>query len=171
MNVRSLTSLGLGIALLTLLADQVLKSWAHAWVASHGPTRAFPGLDIIATSNTGMAFSFGQGTHLWVLVAIALAISGWLLWWLFRTQRRVEAIGLGLAIGGAISNIVDRLRLGAVRDFIDVYWRDWHWPAFNVADAAIVCGLALVILGDIGRPRKQKANKSQGSGDQLGRSA
>jgi len=138
--------LALFVADLGFVADQLLKGWSHAWVDAHGPIRAFPGLNIIATNNTGIAFGFGQGAGLWLLVAIAVGISAWLFRWLLRTQRPVTAIGLGLAIGGALSNVFDRLRLGAVRDFIDVYWRDWHWPAFNLADAAIVTGLVMVIL-------------------------
>lgn len=165
MSSKRLTPMGLSGAVLTLAADQLLKSWAHAWVAAHGPIRAFPGLDIIATSNTGVAFGIGQGAALWLLVGVALAISTWLLFWLSRTRRPLEAVGLGLAIGGALSNVLDRLRLGSVRDFIDIYWRDWHWPAFNLADAAIMTGLAMVIVADIGWPRRQKRSGPQGGPD------
>lgn len=146
MRAHGLTKLGLSVALVTFVADQILKSWAHAWVGAHGPVRAFPGLNIIATSNTGIAFGIGQGGALWILIAIAVVISTWLFLWLLRTRRPITATGLGLAIGGALGNVLDRIRLGSVRDFIDVYWRDWHWPAFNLADAAIVTGLAIVIL-------------------------
>lgn len=146
MSLNRLSALGLFVGACTLTADQLLKSWAHAWVAAHGPVHAFPALNLIATSNTGIAFGIGQGGALWILVGIAVAISAWLFLWLLRTRRPVVAVGLGLAIGGALGNVLDRLRLGSVRDFIDVYWRDWHWPAFNLADAAIVTGLAIVIF-------------------------
>jgi len=146
MRVQRPTRLGLSVALVSFVADQLLKSWAHAWVGAHGPVRAFPGLSIIATSNTGIAFGIGQGGAFWILVAIAVVISAWLFLWLLRTRRPITATGLGLAIGGALGNVADRVRLGSVRDFIDVYWRDWHWPAFNLADAAIVIGLGIVIL-------------------------
>lgn len=152
-------ALGLAVALLSLVSDQLLKSWANAWVGAHGTIRAFPGLSIVATSNTGIAFGIGQGAAAWVLVGIALAISAWLFRWLLRTRRPITAAGLGLAIGGALSNVLDRLRLGSVRDFIDIYWRDWHWPAFNLADAAIFTGLAIVILfHDDRSPAKKPAN-------------
>lgn len=157
--------LGLSVAFFTLVADQILKSWAHAWVEAHGPVRLFPGLDIIATSNTGMAFSLGQGAALWILVGIALGISAWLFIWLLRARRPAEAVGLGLAIGGALSNVLDRLRLGAVRDFIDLYWREHHWPAFNLADAAIVAGLAMVILFHQ-EPRGQRRRSFDGAASQ-----
>lgn len=146
MSAHRFTFLGLAVAFLSLVADQILKSWAHAWVGAHGTIPALPGLNIIATSNTGIAFGLGQGAALWILIGIAVAISAWLFLWLLRTRRPIVAVGLGLAIGGALGNVLDRLRLGSVRDFIDVYWRDWHWPAFNLADAAIVTGLAMVIL-------------------------
>lgn len=156
MTPKGLPALGLAVALAALVGDQLVKGWAHAWVGVHGPIRAFPGLNIVASSNTGMAFSLGQGAALWILVGVALAISAWLFLWLLRTRRPVTAIGLGLAIGGALGNVLDRLRLGAVRDFIDVYWRDWHWPAFNLADAAIVTGLAIVLLFHDDRSRSRK---------------
>ena len=153
MRAHGLTMLGLSVALVSFVSDQLLKSWAHAWVGAHGPVRPFPGLNIIATSNTGIAFGIGQGGALWILVAIAVVISAWLVLWLLRTRRPITATGLGLAIGGALGNVLDRLSFGAVRDFIDVYWRDWHWPAFNFADAAIVVGLALVLLFHADAPR------------------
>lgn len=156
MIVKRLPALGLVVAVCSLIADQLLKSWAHAWVGAHGPIRAFPWLDIVATSNSGIAFGIGQGASLFVLIGIAVAISAWLFLWLLRTRKAAEAIGLGLAIGGALSNVLDRLRLGSVRDFIDVYWRDYHWPAFNLADAAIVTGLALIILVDMRSSLKRK---------------
>lgn len=153
---KAFPALGLGIAFLTLIADQILKSSTHAWVGAHGPIRAFNGLDIVATRNTGMAFGLGQGASLWLVVGIAVGICAWLFLWLFRTQRSAEAFGLGLAIGGALSNVVDRLRLGSVRDFIDVYWQTWHWPAFNLADMAIVTGLGIVIFFPDDRSRSKR---------------
>lgn len=162
MRLKGLPALGLVMALATMVVDQLLKGWAHAWVGLHGPIRAFPGLNIVASSNTGMAFGVGQGAALWLLIGIAVAISAWLFLWLLRTGRPVVAVGLGLAIGGALGNVLDRLRLGSVRDFIDVYWRDWHWPAFNLADAAIVTGLAMVVLFHE-EPRHQKKRSNDGT--------
>lgn len=151
MLTNRLLALGLFLAALSFIADQLLKRWAHGWVGANGIGRPISGLNIIATSNTGVGFSVAQGAGPWILISIGLALSALLLAWLARTQLVVHAVGLGLAIGGAISNVLDRLRLGAVRDFIDVYWREWRWPAFNVADVAIVTGPALLILFQ-GRP-------------------
>lgn len=160
MKSRKLVALGLFAALFSFVADQLLKGWSHAWVDAHGPIRALPGLNIIATSNTGIAFGIGQGATLWVLVGIAAGISAWLFLWLLRTTRPVTAIGLGLAIGGALGNVLDRLRLGSVRDFIDVYWRDWHWPAFNFADMSVVVGLAILILFHDDRSPSRRPNRA-----------
>ena len=146
MRCNRLLLQGLSVAAFSSIADQLLKSGAHAVVETDGIIRPIQGLNIIAASNTGVAFSIAQGAAPWILISIGLALSTLLLVWLARARRAVHAVGLGLAIGGALSNVAERLRLGAVRDFIDVYWRDWHWPAFNLADAAIVTGLAMVVL-------------------------
>ena len=142
---------GAAIAAAALAADQLLKSWAHARVAQHGDMHLFAGLDIIATSNNGVAFSLAQEFAPGFLIAVGIALSMLFCVWLVRTQSLAHAAGLGLAIGGSLGNVVDRLRFGSVRDFIDVYWRDHHWPAFNLADAVIVTGLALLILFPAGR--------------------
>ena len=158
---RALPALGFGLAGMALIADQIVKSWAHAHVAANGVLQPLPGLNVVAGSNTGVAFGLAQGAAPWFLVTVGVAISAWLALWLIRTRRRIHAIGLGLVIGGALSNVLDRLRLGAVRDFIDVYWRDYHWPAFNLADAAIVTGLAMVILFNEEPARRQKRSTNR----------
>ena len=138
--------LGSLVAVAVFGADQYLKGWAHAWVGAHGNLRPVHGLNIIATSNTGVAFSVAQDVAPGLLIAIGIALAGLFAAWLWRSRSLVHAAGLGLAIGGALGNVADRLRFGSVRDFIDVYWSDHHWPAFNLADAAVVIGLALLIL-------------------------
>ena len=165
MRSNRLLALGLYIAALAFIADQLFKSWAQWWVGAHGITRPIPGLNIIATNNTGVAFGIAQGAAPWILISIGLALSTLLVVWLARTRRVVHAVGLGLAIGGALSNVFDRLRLGAVRDFIDVYWRDWHWPAFNLADAALLTGLGMVILFQ--EEPNQDANQSTNGNGEL----
>ena len=152
---------GATLAVAALAADQFLKSWTRAWVAGHGDVHLFPGLDIIATSNTGIAFSLAQGFSPLFLIVVGIALSMLFCLWLVRTRSLIHAAGLGLAIGGALGNVVDRLRFGSVRDFIDVSWRDHHWPAFNLADAAIVTGLALLILfsNERGQPTRSGARR------------
>ena len=138
--------LGAALAAASLAADQLLKSWAHARVAQYGDIHLFAGLDIIATSNTGVAFSLAQGFAPGFLITVGVALSMLFGVWLIRTQSVVHAAGLGLAIGGALGNVIDRLRFGSVRDFIDLYWGTHHWPAFNLADAAVVTGLAILLI-------------------------
>lgn len=146
MRHRGMKLAGIAAVLITLTADQVLKNWAHAAVAFGGQIQIARGLNVVASHNSGVAFGLATGSAPWVLILVGLVLSAWLFAWLMRTHSRVHAIGLGLAIGGALGNVADRLRLGAVRDYIDVYWSDLHWPAFNLADAAIVIGLAAVVL-------------------------
>ncbi|MEE8084556.1 MAG: signal peptidase II, partial [Alphaproteobacteria bacterium] len=82
----------------------------------------------------------------WALVVFALAIAAALSIWLRGVTERLLAAGLGLVVGGAVGNVVDRVRFGAVVDFLDLHWGDFHWPAFNVADSAITVGVVLLIL-------------------------
>lgn len=75
----------------------------------------------------------------------------------FRVRHRLERMGFALIIGGALGNIIDRLRQGSVTDFLDLYWRDWHWPAFNVADIAITLGAAFILLSALPSRRRREA--------------
>ena len=138
--------LGPAILLAVLATDQFLKTWAHASVPRYGDVPVFPGLNLIAINNSGVAFGMAGGLAPWFLILIGLALSTWLFLWLLRTDSTVHRIGLGLAVGGALGNVADRLRFGSVRDYIDIYWGSHHWPAFNLADVAIVVGLATVVI-------------------------
>jgi signal peptidase II len=91
----------------------------------------------------------------WLLSGLALAVVIGLLVWLRRTEHWLIAIGLGLVIGGALGNVVDRLRYGAVVDFLDFHAAGYHWPAFNVADAAICIGAAVIVVDGLLAPRRQ----------------
>lgn len=110
--------------------------------------------------NTGAAFSFlaeASGWQRWFFAVLAIGISGLLTVWLFRTPRGDwrNALPFALIIGGALGNLVDRIRFGYVVDFIDWHWRGHHWPAFNIADSAIVGGaIALIVLGFGQRPKE-----------------
>ncbi|GIX35667.1 MAG: lipoprotein signal peptidase [Lysobacteraceae bacterium] len=101
--------------------------------------------------NTGAAFSFlaeASGWQRWLFAGFALGISALLTHWLWRLPREDwrQALPFSLIIGGALGNLVDRIRHGHVVDFIDWHWRGYHWPAFNVADAAIVTGAVALIV-------------------------
>ena len=138
--------LGPALAVAALAADQFLKSWTHQTVRSSGDILLLPGLKLVAINNSGVAFGIAGGAAPWLLILVGLGLSAWLFLWLLQAYSTAHRVGLGLAIGGALGNVTDRLLFGSVRDYIDIYWRNHHWPAFNLADVAIVVGLALVVI-------------------------
>jgi len=148
---------GVGAAMVAVAIDQFSKAWAMGalWPPySEGITR-LPVLNLRLGFNTGVTFGMfadSAAGAVWLLVSIKLAVVAWLLMWLRRAANRTEATAIGLIIGGAIGNIADRLRIGAVTDFIDAHYGGWHWPTFNMADAAIVIGVALLVLTGLRAP-------------------
>ncbi|WP_279333203.1 signal peptidase II [Sphingomonas paucimobilis] len=129
-----------------LTGDQLSKGAAFAYVASQGPVSVGPWLTITAGINRGVAFGLATSTHPLLLVAIAAAISTALAMMIRRSASRLRQVGLAAILGGAVGNIVDRMRFGAVRDLIDVHWGSWHWPTFNLADSFIFAGLVLIFV-------------------------
>ena len=142
--------LGLAAAGLALAADQTSKAVVlrNAETLS-GRVEVVPGFDLVLGRNDGVAFGLLGGVGPWALVGLAAVVVAWLLVAMLRAPRRPEAIAYGAVIGGAIGNVMDRLRYGAVTDFLDVHAGAWHWPAFNLADVAIVCGVAGIVLFDL----------------------
>ena len=119
--------------------------------------------NLVLGYNTGVSFGMlgGSGLPAWALSVIATAVAAALMVWLSRTQDAFVATALGLLIGGALSNGLDRLRNGAVTDFLDFHLAGWHWPAFNVADVGVVCGATLLMLdGALGRGVRAPAPRS-----------
>jgi lipoprotein signal peptidase len=149
--------LGLFVAIIVLAADQASKAWVlHIDLAETGPIVLLPVLDLTFVWNRGVTFGLltgfgggGQWGHL-ILAAIACAVVIALVLWLLRAESRLVAVAIGAITGGAIGNIADRLRYGAVVDFIHAHvtlgGQVWSWYVFNVADAAIVCGVATLVL-------------------------
>ncbi len=147
----SLAPFGLAIAVLILLADQLSKWWVlvRLDLPGRGDVAVLPGVDFTMVWNHGVTFGLlqagsGQG-HL-TLGLMALAITLLLVGWMHRTDRRLVAGCLGLIVGGATGNVVDRLRYGAVVDFIRVHAWNYSWYVFNVADSCIVCGIGVLLL-------------------------
>jgi len=135
-----------------VVADQAVKSWIVHHLALFERLRILSVLDIILTYNTGAAFSFlsdAAGWQRWLFVLLALAVSAALSVWLRRLRAGAHALlacGLALIIGGALGNMIDRLRLGRVVDFVHVHWGSAYFPAFNVADSAITIGAVVLLI-------------------------
>lgn len=135
-----------------VLLDQLTKWIAVSALELYESVPVTWGLNWTLLHNYGAAFSFlndGGGWQRWFFTITAIVVTTILAVWLGRTRRSdwTTALPLALIIGGAIGNLIDRLRLGYVVDFIDVYYERWHWPAFNIADSAISIGaMALILL-------------------------
>ena len=142
----------LWLSALVIALDQASKWWALGALQPAGVQHVIiPGfLNWTLAFNTGAAFSFladSAGWQRWFFVGLAVLISGALLVWLKRTARNDwrTALPLGLIIGGALGNLIDRLHAAQVTDFIQVHYRDWYYPVFNIADCGITVGAVLLI--------------------------
>lgn len=143
---------GFGVAALIVLFDQVSKWWILAHVMQ--PPRVIEitsFFNLVLGWNRGISFGMfgGGGLPPWVLAVLALAIVTGLGIWMWRDTRWRVVMALGLVIGGAVGNVIDRLRFGAVADFLDVHAMGYHWPAFNVADVSISVGAAVLVLDSL----------------------
>jgi signal peptidase II len=141
----------LAVTALILVLDWHTKQLASDSLELYRPNEIFSWLNITLAHNYGAAFSFlsdAGGWQRWFFIVLASGVSLVLLVWLLRLPRKEwrTALGLSLILGGAIGNLVDRIQLGYVVDFIDVYYESWHFPAFNVADSAITCGVIVLLL-------------------------
>jgi len=154
LHARSFSRALCGARALTVhVADQGTKAMVAHSVSEHAVIPLIPGfLNLTQTKNPGAAFSlFADSPAPWktaLLVIVSAALLVTVAWLVLRTgQLRWESgVGLALIMGGAASNLFDRIRAGRVVDFIDVYFRTYHWPSFNLADSAIVVGAGFLIL-------------------------
>ncbi len=148
----------LGLALLILISDQFSKLLIVGLYGpgEHTPVNGF--FNIVRVHNNGAAFSFlanASGWQRWFFVALGLLAAS-LIVWLLRSHstQRLFAFALACILGGALGNVIDRVNYGYVVDFLDFYWRNWHFPAFNLADSAITLGAACLILDELRRVRR-----------------
>lgn len=159
---------GLAVAALAAVLDQVSKAMVLAFFGEagcalhHRPVTWF--LDLVLTCNAGISFGLlnrtGISSLIFTLVAAAIIVV--LLVWLRRAGTTLLAVGLGLIIGGAVGNVIDRLRFGAVIDFLYFHAGSWYWPAFNLADSAICLGVAAILLdGMLLRRTAPQANRGE----------
>ena len=140
---------GLLLAAITVVLDQFTKALVLAFLEPYQAVEWAPFLSCVLVFNTGISFGLFAGeTALlrWVLIGLALAVSVLLTSWLYKEKRPRVASALGLILGGAIGNVVDRIFRHAVVDFLDLHIGGWHWPAFNLADSAITVGVVLYVF-------------------------
>jgi signal peptidase II len=148
-RIGALIYLWLTAAVIAL--DQLTKALIEHSLNLYQSISVLPVLEITRLHNTGAAFSFladETGWQRWLFTALALAVSAFLVLWLRRIDRgsRTLASAVALILGGALGNVLDRLRLGHVIDFIHAHWGEHYFPAFNVADSAITIGAGLLLL-------------------------
>jgi len=140
----------LWLSVLTVILDQLSKIWIDSNMSLYQSIPVFPGFNITYVHNFGAAFSLlseAGGWQRWFFTLLAASISVGIVIWLKRLkpEETLSAISLGLILGGAIGNLIDRVIYGYVIDFFDVYYHTWHWPVFNIADSAITVGVALML--------------------------
>jgi signal peptidase II len=144
-----------------MLLDQVTKQLIVRQLGWFDVLPVMPHLNLVHMRNTGAAFSMFRTAAPAVFILLGTAVSIGILWWLRRNPRgqNLVAVALSLILGGALGNVIDRATRGYVVDFIDCYWGDWHFAAFNVADSAITIGAGLLILDMLleGRRNRQAA--------------
>jgi signal peptidase II len=150
-----LCGVALSIATLTFAADQLSKFWALSIINidERPPIQVTPFLDIVMAWNKGVSYGLLETNVQLILVVMSVLLSAVLWIWAARSTTQLAAASLGLIIGGAIGNALDRMLHGAVADFVHLHWGSWSWYIFNVADIAIVVGVALLIYdGLISKP-------------------
>lgn len=153
------------LSALVIVLDQVTKQVVEKTLPYADPVAVFPGLSWFRIYNRGAAFSMlsnASGWQRWFFTAMALIVSVVLVVWLYRTVRGDwrTALPLSLVLGGAIGNVIDRIAYGHVIDFVLVYYQDWSFPAFNLADSAISVGAVCLILFSFGQDSGPTGSRS-----------
>ena len=155
------------LAMAVVVLDQLTKYIASTSLEMHQPIAVMPMFNWTLMHNTGAAFSFladAGGWQRWFFAVIAVVVSVVIFLWIKRLEQheKWQAIALALILGGALGNVIDRIWLGYVVDFIQVYYQQWYWPAFNIADSAISIGVVMIII-ESGREHlsERKINRSK----------
>jgi len=156
---RKPLGVGLTMAAVVILLDQATKYAVFAWLKPPfiGGLEVTGFFNLVRVWNRGVSFGLFASGSPWtpvLLSGLALAVSAAMVWWLRRADSVRLVWALGLIIGGALGNAIDRSLYGAVMDFLDVHWAGYHWPAFNIADAAISVGAVLLVWDALSGGRK-----------------
>ena len=153
------------LAVAVVFLDQLSKYIASTSLEMYQPIAVMPMFNWTLMHNPGAAFSFlanESGWQRWFFTAIAVVVSVVLFFWIKRLEQheKWQAIALALILGGAVGNVIDRIWFGYVIDFIQIYYEQWYWPAFNIADSAISIGVAMSIVDSVREYRtERKENK------------
>ena len=156
------------VSLAVIVLDQITKFIVVEQLSLYQRVPILPWFDLVRLHNTGAAFSFladAPGWQNWLFLGVAVTVSIGIVWWLTRLPRTghgVLALGLSLVLGGALGNVIDRLLYGYVVDFLLFYYRDWSYPAFNVADSAITCGVVLILFDGLVLEKRRAARNTDG---------
>jgi len=155
----------LWLSVVVVVLDQATKYLASSELQFAVPVPVLPFFNFTLLHNTGAAFSFlsdASGWQRWFFVGTALVVSLVIVVWLRRMGKHEVwiAVALSLILGGAVGNLIDRINFGYVVDFVDLYYGQWHWPAFNVADSAITVGAAILVIDGLLGLRRGSAKPS-----------
>jgi signal peptidase II len=155
----------LWLSLLVVVLDQASKLWILAEFAEYEVRTVLPVFNLTLVFNTGAAFSFlseAGGWQRWFFISIGVLVPLVLGVWMrqLAVHERLTAYGLALVIGGAVGNVIDRIWLGKVIDFLQWHWQDWYWPSFNLADSAITLGVVLLLIDGVFAPRRAEDSDS-----------
>ena len=152
--------LGLLVAVAAFILDQLSKIWIVDYLRLadiENGIEILPVFRLVMVWNYGISFgmfSDGGDMRRWLLIGVALVITAVMLIWLWKSRHGLMSLALGLVIGGAMGNVIDRLRWGAVADFFYFHYEEWYWPAFNIADSSIFIGVVLLCWDSIVNPEK-----------------
>lgn len=147
------------IALTIALLDFIVKKVIEASVQPYDVIHIFPFLNIVNVKNTGAAFGILSTVNNKIFITVSFLAIFFIIFYISKTSSRLEKISLSLVLGGALGNLIDRLTIGKVIDFIDLFVGNWHWPAFNIADSALTIGIILFLFANLSF-RRQKQEKS-----------
>ncbi len=143
---------------ITLISDQASKCVILMSNLIDEPITVMPFFNLVLRFNTGVSFSMLNTWPYWQLLLLALSILVFIVYTYIRSTHDLEKKGLSLIFAGALSNMIDRLHLKGVVDFLDFHLLGYHWPAFNIADSAIVCGCGLLLFSELYKKRKKINN-------------
>jgi signal peptidase II len=155
----------LWLSALVVVLDQASKFWIMATFEDYEVMTVLPVFNLTLVYNTGAAFSFlsnAGGWQRWFFITVAVVISVVMVAWLrqLKPHERMTGVGLALVIGGAVGNLIDRVWLGKVVDFLQWHWQQWYWPSFNLADSAITVGVGILLVDAVLAARRDSEARS-----------